>query len=59
MTLHPYVVDRTVVTELSPPPAVVFLVKPGVAVVARETIVDALEVRDVVAGKGQADQWET
>ena len=59
MTLHPYVVDRAVVSELSPPPAVVFPVERGVAIGERETIVDALEVRDVVAGQGQADQWET
>ena len=59
MALHPHVVDRAVVSELSPPPAVVFPVERGVAIVALETIVDALEVCDVVAGQGQADQWET
>ena len=59
VTLHPHVVDHTVVSELNPPPPVVFPVEPGVTIVARETIVDALEVRDVVAGQGQAEQWET
>ena len=41
VALHPHGVDPTVVPELRPPPAVVFPVEPGFAIVARETIVDA------------------
>ena len=59
VALHPHGVDPTVVPELRPPPAVVFAVEPGFAIVARKTIVDAFEVCDVVAGQGQADQRQT
>ena len=59
MALHPHVVDRAVVSELSPPPPVVVPIELIVGIVAYETSVNAREVGDVVAGQGQADQRET